>query len=96
MQKNTLIAAFCAVFFYIAVKSFKYRLMNKRFFGIEFKFWVSKGGYRFQFILIKNNKQKCTTSYGKKADFSFLNLFKDLKDNLNNITKQERMTKNEN
>lgn len=87
--KNTFIAAFCAVFFFAAVKA-HYRLLNRRFFGIEFRFWASKKADRFQFILVKKDKRTCTTSYGTKRDFSFFNLFKDIRANLNIISKRER------
>lgn len=88
MLKNVFISAFAAVFFYVAARFFHYRLMNKRFFNVEFKLWVSKGMHRFQFILIKNDKKTCQTSYGTKHDFNFLNLYKDLMRNLDKFSKK--------
>lgn len=89
-MKNAFVAAFGAVYFYVAARFFKYRLMSKRFFCVEFRFWASKNATRFQFILIKKIKRAVLTNYGTKCEFSFLNLYKELKRQLCKILKKEK------
>lgn len=89
MLKNVFISAFVSVFLYVDKKWFScYNIIEKRFFNMEFKLWASKGMHRFQFILIKNDKKTCQTSYGTKHDFNFLNLYKDLMRNLDKFSKK--------
>lgn len=84
-MKSVFIAAFGAVYFFVAARFFKYRLMSKHFFGVEFRFWAGKKASRFQFILIKKTKRAVITNYGTKCEFSFVNLYKSLKYQLSQI-----------
>lgn len=84
-MKNAFIATFGAVYFFVAARVFKYRLMSSHFFGVEFRFWAGKNASRFQFILIKKTKRAVITNYGTKCEFSFVNLYKSLKYQLSQI-----------
>lgn len=92
-MKNAFVAAFGAVYFYVSAKVFKYRLMSKHFFGVEFKFWAGKEATHFQFILIKKTKRAVLTNYGTKCEFSLLSLYKELKRQLDKVLKREKRHK---
>lgn len=89
-MKSVFIAAFGAVYFFIAARVFKYRLMSSHFFGVEFRFWAGKNASRFQFILIKKTKRAVITNYGTKCEFSFVSLYKELKRQLCQILKKDK------
>lgn len=86
-MKNAFIAAFGAVYFFVAWRVFKCKLLSKRFFGVEFRFWGSAA--RFQFILVKKTKRVCLTNYGHKDYISLCALYKSLKYQLSQIEFQK-------
>lgn len=73
--KNAFIAFFLALYFYVKCKYFRYLLLSKCFFGMNFKFWFNPNKNIFQFIIIKG----CEAIHGAEVEFSFFNLYKDLK-----------------
>lgn len=73
--KNTFIAFFLALYFYVKCKHFRYLLLSKCFFGMNFKFWFNPNKNIFQFIIIKGYE----AIHGAEVEFSFFNLYKDLK-----------------
>lgn len=73
--KDTFIAFFLALYFYVKCKYFRYLMMSKCFFGINFKFWFNPNKNIFQFIIIKGYE----AIHGAEVEFSFFNLYKDLK-----------------
>lgn len=79
--KNSLIAFFVALYFYVKCKYFRYVLMSKCFFGIKFEFWLNSKQNTFQLSLKK--KGYSTICDGKFIEFNFSNLYKDLKHLLN-------------
>lgn len=79
--KNAFIAFFLALYFYVKGRYFRYLMMSKCFFGINFKFWFNPNKNIFQFIIIKG----CGKIHGAEVEFSFFNLYKNLKSLLNGI-----------
>ena len=77
--KNTFIAFFLALYFYVKGRYFRYVMMSKWFFGMNFKFWFNPNKNIFQFIIIKGY----STMHGAQIEFSLFNLYKDLKSLLN-------------
>ena len=73
--KNAFIAFFVALYFYVKCKHFRYLLLSKCFFGMNFKFWFNPNKNIFQFIIIKGYE----AIHGAEVEFSFFNLYKDLK-----------------
>ncbi len=79
--KNAFLAFFLALYFYVKGRYFRYLMMSKCFFGINFKFWFNPNKNIFQFIVIKGWGK----IHGAEVEFSFLNLYKNLKSLLNGI-----------
>ena len=78
--KNTLIAFFVALYFYVKCRYyFRFLMLSKCFFGMEFKIWFNPNTNIFKFIIIKGY----TTMHGIEVKFSFANLYKHLKGLLN-------------
>lgn len=75
--KNSLIAFFVALYFYVKCRYFRYLLLSK------FKFWFNPNKNIFQFIIIKGYG----AMHGAEVDFSFFNLYNDLKRLLNKVSK---------
>lgn len=73
--KDTFIAFFLALYFYVKGRYFRYLLLSKCFFGMNFKFWFNPNKNIFQFIIIKGYE----AIHGAEVEFSFFNLYKDLK-----------------
>lgn len=73
--KNAFIAFFVALYFYVKCRYFRYLLLSKCFFGMNFKFWFNPNKNIFQFIIIKGYE----AIHGAEVEFSFFNLYKDLK-----------------
>ncbi len=69
------IAFFLALYFYVKCRYFRYLLLSKCFFGMNFKFWFNPNKNIFQFIIIKGYE----AIHGAEVEFSFFNLYKDLK-----------------
>ena len=79
--KDTFIAFFLALYFYVKGRYFRYLLLSKCFFGMNFKFWFNPNKNIFQFIIIKGWGK----IHGAEVEFSFFNLYKNLKSLLNGI-----------
>lgn len=73
-----------ALYFYVKCKYFRYLLLSKCFFGMNFKFWFNPNKDIFQFIIIKGYG----AMHGAKVEFSFSNLYKELKRLLNNVSNE--------
>lgn len=84
--KNAFLAFFLALYFYVKGRHFRYLMMNKCFFGMNFKFWFNPNKNIFQFIIIKGWGK----IHGAEVEFSFLNLYKNLKCLLNGICGDKR------